>query len=81
MILEVSRGHVRVQVGGRVVTVQGEMFFPKNEKMGFVLYRDSIRTWDKPNELDALTADEVNSLIAEIQDEFSRGGHTLEIET
>lgn len=45
MILDVSRGHIKVKIIDRVVTVQGEMFFPGNDKLGFVVYSDTIKFW------------------------------------
>ena len=80
MILEVSRGHIQVKIGDRMVTVQGEMFFPGNDKIGFVLYKGALRFWDVPNQSQVMNVDDVDMIIADIQADFSRGGHTLEVE-
>lgn len=80
MIMEVSRGCIRVEIKGRKITVPGEMFFPPNDKMGFEIFKKEIQAWDAPNEHDVLTDEEVDQVIKYIQQEFTQGGHTLEIE-
>jgi len=80
MILDVSRSHIKVELGGRTVTVPGEMFFPPNEKLGFVVYSKEIKCWDKPNEKIELTAQDIDDVLQDIRQDFSKGGHTLEIE-
>ncbi|MGE7961342.1 Imm74 family immunity protein [Pseudomonas sp. NPDC089918] len=80
MILEVSRGHIKVKIGDRTATAQGEMFFPGNDKMGFVVYRNSMRFWDVPNQHQIMTSEDIDTVISDIQADFFRGGHTLEIE-
>ena len=80
MILEVSRGHIKVKIRDRVVTVPGEMFFPPNEKMGFAIFEKEIKFWDAPNESEALTSDEIKEVVEDIRQDFAKGGHTLEIE-
>ncbi|WP_180727632.1 Imm74 family immunity protein [Paraburkholderia largidicola] len=80
MILDVSRGHIRVKIGNRVVTVQGEMFFPGNDKLGFVVFSDSIKFWDPPDQTSPVLSSEKNLILDDIRADFDRGGHTLEIE-
>lgn len=80
MILEVSRGYIRVKIGGKTATAQGEMFFPGNNKMGFVLYKGSLRFWDAPDQDQHMSIDDVDMVINDIQTDFSKGGHTLEVE-
>lgn len=80
MILEISRGHIKVEIRGRVVTVPGEMFFPPNEKMGFAIFEKQINTWDSPNDLEQLTGEDIEEVIKDIRQDFAKGGHVLEIE-
>jgi hypothetical protein len=80
MILEVSRGHIKVEIFGKTITVPGEMFFPPNEKMGFAIFVDKISCWDKPDDSIKLTNEEIDAVIAEIKKDFKKGGHTLEVE-
>lgn len=80
MILEISRGYLKIQVANKVATIQGEMFFPGGGKLGFVLYRNSLKHWDLPHENQVLTEEEVQMVIDEIEAEFSRKGHMLDVE-
>lgn len=80
MILDVSRGHIKVEIRGRVVTVPGEMFFPPNDKMGFAIFEKQIKAWDAPNESEQLTTEEIKEVIEDIRLDFAKGGHTLEVE-
>ncbi|BCL90889.1 Imm74 family immunity protein [Ralstonia pseudosolanacearum] len=80
MILDVTRGHIRVQLLGRTATVQGEMFFPGNSKVGFVAYSDNLRFWDAPHEALAISESDKQLIFEDIKADFGKGGHTLEIE-
>jgi hypothetical protein len=80
MILDVSRGYIRVKIADRVATVQGEMFFPGNDKLGFVVYSDSIKFWDAPDQASTISSSERKLILDDIRADFDRGGHTLEIE-
>lgn len=80
MILEVSRGHIKVGLRGRVVTVPGEMFFPADDKLGFAVFEKEIKAWDSPYESVLLASEEVQEVIDDIRQDFAKGGHTLEVE-
>ena len=80
MILDVSRGSIKVKLLERVATVGGEMFFPGNDKLGFVVYSDTIRFWDPPDQVVPISPAEKQLILDDIQADFSKGGHTLEIE-
>lgn len=80
MVLDIARGHIKVGVRGRVVTVPGEMFFPPNEKVGFAIFERQIKNWDSPSDSEQLTSENIEEVIECIRQEFSKGGHTLEVE-
>ena len=80
MILDVSRGHIKVKIMGRIATVQGEMYFPGNDKLGFVVYSDSIKLWDPPDQTLPISSAEKQLIVDDIRAEFISGGHTLEVE-
>lgn len=80
MKLEISRGFIKVLVGSRSVTIQGEMFFPGDAKIGFLLYKESLKYWDDPYASEVVSEDRVADIINFIGSEFLSGGHTLEIE-
>jgi hypothetical protein len=79
-IIDITRGHILIQMGDRIAKAQGEMFFPIEGKMGFVLHADSLRHWEAPHHAQAITPDEQAQLIKAIQQDFALGGHALEIE-
>ncbi|MGY5810172.1 Imm74 family immunity protein [Rhizobium sp. LEGMi198b] len=80
MILDVSRGHIKVNILDRIATVQGEMFFPGNDKLGFAVFSDTIDFWDPPDQALPISAAEKQAILDDIKAEFAKGGHTLEIE-
>jgi hypothetical protein len=80
MIREVSRGHLRVMIDGKAVTVPGEMLFPPDGKLGFVVYVSGIKQWDAPDQGTEMTAEHVAAILTDIRAEFSKGGHLLEVE-
>lgn len=80
MILDVSRSHIKVEMGGKTVTVPGEMFFPPSGKLGFAVSLNGIKYWDAPNQDVEITKDELDAIIEDIKTDFARGGHTLEVE-
>lgn len=79
MILEVSRGYIKVKIAGREITLPGEMFFLPNDKMGFAIFKNEIKSWDSPNNSEMLTNREIEEVIKDIREDFAKGGHTLEI--
>lgn len=80
MILEVSRGHIKVKIGERTATIPGEMFFPKKDKLGFAVFSNSIKNWDPPDQTSPITPEELAVILDEIRADFQKGGHTLEVE-
>ncbi|BCF94923.1 hypothetical protein PPGU16_79900 (plasmid) [Paraburkholderia largidicola] len=56
------------------------MFFPGNDKLGFVVFSDSIKFWDPPDQTSPVLSSEKNLILDDIRADFDRGGHTLEIE-
>jgi hypothetical protein len=80
MILDVSRGNIKVLLGDRTVSVPGEMFFPENEKMGFAIFAGQIEHWDYPDQDIKLTKQDIADVIDEIRADFDKGGHSLVIE-
>ena len=80
MILEINRGNIKISLRGKTVHVPGEMFFPSDNKMGFAIDLKSLKHWDFPDQDLELTQSETAEILRDIQDEFKKGGHSLEIE-
>lgn len=79
MILKINRGAIIACLHNKTITIAGEMFFPPNHKIGFLLYSTSLKQWDYPHYEIALTADDIAEIIADIRLDFESGGHTLEV--
>lgn len=45
-----ARGHIRLKIGDKVVTVMGEALLPSEDSPDYVIYSDSIQNWDSPHE-------------------------------
>ncbi len=80
MITKIDRGHITVQLGEKTAIVQGEMFFPSEGKIGFVVYRGTIDYWEPKVNLSKISEVEVEEIIQDISSDFQKGGHTLEVE-
>ena len=81
MILNIDRGHIWVRLEEKTAKVQGEMFFPGGDKMGFVIYADTLDYWEPKEQRQKISKDDVNRMIEDIKADFSKGGHVLEIES
>lgn len=49
-LLDLSRGHLIVEVDKKTVTIYGEGFIRGLSLSDFVLYSNSVDRWDAPNE-------------------------------
>jgi hypothetical protein len=83
MVINVSRGFIQVNLRGKTITIQGEMFFPEapgKDILGFVLDKKSMTNWDFPYNQEPLTLQDIEAVIEDIKNDFSLGGHILEVE-
>jgi hypothetical protein len=79
-ILEITRGHIRLQVGDKVVTVQGEGYAREYGSPDFVIFKNSIQRWDPPFvglEIDERTREQI---LDALKTEMSKKKITIEIE-
>lgn len=79
-LAEIARGHLRVKVGAKSVTISGEALLRGYGSPDFVLYQNSIAKWDAPHEHDDVTTAEKEQVIQFVKKEFSRRKILLEIE-
>lgn len=79
-LTEISRGHLRVEDGDKSITLYGEAYLRGYGSRDFVLYENSIHTWDTPNGQDVVNGIEKAKLIHFLLEEFSRRQMALEIE-
>ncbi len=79
-ILNITRSHIQMQIGDRTVTVHGEAYLPGYGSPDFVVYSDSIRKWDAPNDhvaIDEMTKREILELL---KSQMQKRKMTIEIE-
>ena len=79
-LVEITRGNLRVKVGGKSITIYGEAFLRGYGSLDFVLYQNSIEKWDAPADEENLTLIEKKQLVQFLREEFSRRKMFLEIE-
>lgn len=77
---EITRGHLRVKVGSKSVTIYGEAFLRGYGSPDFLLYQNSIGKWDAPNDQENLSSIDKEHLIQFLKEEFSHRKMRLEIE-
>lgn len=79
MILELTRGHIRITFEGRMVTIQGEALLPGHGSPDFLIYANSIRNFDAPDgsAIDLATRARI---LERLGDELRARGTTFEID-
>jgi hypothetical protein len=65
MIISVGRGRIRMQLGNRIVAVEGEAHLPVPGSPGFVVYTNSIKHWELPAGA-VVSAEEKQQIITEL---------------
>lgn len=79
-LVELTRGHLRVQDDVKSVTIYGEALLRGYGSPDFVLYQNSIEKWDAPNDQEDVTPAKKEQLIQFLREEFSKRKMFLEIE-
>ena len=80
MIEEMTRGHIRLRVGDRTVTVGGEMLLSGHGSPNYVIYLNSIRAWDVPNAHIAIDEAGQLRIIDLLREEMRKRNMSIEIE-
>lgn len=81
-ILEIHRGHVKVQVGEKTLTVYGEalMRIEGAGDIDFVLYSNTVKNWDAPAEAEKISEANKSKILDFIKKDFAARNNKLEIE-
>lgn len=77
MIVEFTRGHVRLEIDGRTVTIGGEAYLRGHGSPDFVAEQDTIKTWDDGS---TVTDPELEMILADLLASATERGLTFEIE-
>lgn len=78
--IEVSRGHLKVREGERIVTIYGEALLREHGSPDFVVYSNTIVKWDIPFQEEAISEDKKEEILRFVREEFGRRKMTVEIE-
>ena len=80
MITEITRSYIRLKLGDKTITVEGEAYAPGYGSPDFVAYTNSIQKWDAPDD-SIVIDDETRELIIKfLTDEISKRQMTIEFE-
>lgn len=79
-IIEIARGHLRIEEDGRLITVRGEAHLRGHGSPDFVIYKSGMQHWDAPDDARRLTADDQRRLINFIEAEFLKRDMRVEFE-
>ena len=72
MITKMSPGYLRVQMGERTVTIEGEGLVRMEGQPDYVIYKDSIRQWDSPHvePIDEVTKQQIlHDVVLELEEQ------------
>jgi hypothetical protein len=79
MILEFHRGHILLQVKGKVVRIEGEALLPGHGSPDFVAYRNAMLRWEQP-EGEPITEVERKEIEELLAGELAKNGMSVEFE-
>lgn len=77
MILGGTRSYIRVSIFNKVVKISGELLMNGH---GFVAYKNSITSWEHPNEDEAISEEMKETIIAHILEESKKSNMKIEFE-
>ncbi len=80
MIIEITRSYIRMQVGDKTVTIEGEAYIPGHGSPDFVVYESSIRKWDPPNEKIEIDKSSKKKILKLLKSEMKRKNISFEVE-
>lgn len=80
MILEMTRGHIKLKVGEKTVTIYGEAMLPAPGEPDFVCSRNAIKAWDPPDDEEPIDEGMCQKILALIREELAKKKMTLEVD-
>lgn len=77
MILGGTRSYIRVSIFNKVMKINGELLMNGH---GFVAYKDSIASWEHPDEDKAISEEMKDQIIAHVLEESKESNMKIEFE-
>lgn len=86
-LIEIHRGHIRLEALGRTITIGGEGFVRPNAPMAlnpdyvdYVVYLNTLTHWDAPWEHETFSPDVPSAVASFLKEHFEQRGLRLAIE-
>jgi len=70
MIIEIARGHIKLSIDGKNLTVDCEAYLPGHGSPDLVIYKNSIKVWDKPFDNIIIEDNEKNKILDDLVQEL-----------
>jgi hypothetical protein len=80
MIVNITRGHIDIEIEGKKARIYGEAYLPGHGSPDFVLYSNSFERWDPPHDAESLDGEKRRSVIDRAVEEMRASGMTVEVE-
>lgn len=79
-LVDIARGHITIEYGRKTVTIYGEALLRGHGSPDFVVYADSIKWWDAPDDHEQIGDEVKNIILVFLRLTFLEKGMTLEID-
>jgi hypothetical protein len=79
MILEVTRGHIKLKYKDRIITILGEALLPGYGSPDFVVYSNSITHWDDDSNI-PIDRDQKEKILDLLKKDANERNLSIEIE-
>jgi len=80
MIIEITRSYIRIRIGDRTVTLEGEAYMRGHGSPDFVVYENAIHHWDPPNDNIGIDENTKKEILEILKKEMAERNMTLEVE-
>lgn len=78
-IVEITRGRIKLRIGARTVTIEGEGHMPGHGSPDFVVYGNTLQRWDPPGR-EPVREDERAQILEVLRRGLAERGLSYEIE-
>ncbi len=80
MILSTSRSNIKFEFDGKIINIECEAYLPGYGSPDFVIYSNSIRNWESPDENEEINDDQRKQILEALQFELAQKNISSEIE-
>jgi hypothetical protein len=80
MIKSITRGHIDIEINGKLARIYGEVYIRGRGSPDFVIYANSLIKWEPPHDSEPLGQAERAAVVMQTAEEMRLRGMTVEIE-